>query len=333
MPIEIQKEVLKSFLLSNQNTGYCREKWFKKHYVELYNDFLTWNFPDDFRFPQKLFHYLNDDKELKLGHCIVCEKRCSFGNFKHGYPQHCSFKCVGKDKERVEKMKQTCLEKYGVDNPFKNEEIKEKIKQTNLEKYGVENYAQTEECKEKAKQTNLERYSVEYYSQTDEHNERVKQTSQEKFGTDYYTQTDEYKERARQTCLDKYGVDNPFKDEAIKEKIKQTNLEKYGVESYTQSDEFKEKYKQTCLEKYDAESYTQTDDFKENFKNSDWVKKSIEHPYYLNAIKVWTKRDVKKREIAKKNNLNYLEIFSCNLDEVATSINNYIFSLGAYGGE
>ena len=34
--------------------------------------------------------------------------------------------------------------------------------------------------------------------------------------------------------------------------------------------------------------------------------------YYNNAIKVWTISDIKKRETAKKNNLNYIELFSKN---------------------
>ena len=36
------------------------------------------------------------------------------------------------------KIKNTCLKRYGADNPLQSEEIKEKIKKTNLEKYGVE---------------------------------------------------------------------------------------------------------------------------------------------------------------------------------------------------
>ena len=37
------------------------------------------------------------------------------------------------------KTKNTCLEKYGVDNPMKLNIVKEKSKQTCLEKYGVDN--------------------------------------------------------------------------------------------------------------------------------------------------------------------------------------------------
>jgi DNA-binding CsgD family transcriptional regulator len=42
----------------------------------------------------------------------------------------------------IEKYKQTCMQKYGVENTFQLEEIKDKIRQTNKEKYGVENNAQ-----------------------------------------------------------------------------------------------------------------------------------------------------------------------------------------------
>ena len=34
------------------------------------------------------------------------------------------------------------------------------------------------------------------------------------------------------------------------------------------------------------------------------------HGFYLTAIKVWTISDPKKRETAKKNNLNYVELFN-----------------------
>ena len=42
--------------------------------------------------------------------------------------------------------------------------------------------------------------------------------------------------------------------------------------------------------------------------------KSKNTKYYNNAINTWTIRDVNKRETAKQNNLNYLEIFSCDFD-------------------
>ena len=62
-----------------------------------------------------------------------------------------------------EKNKETCLQRYGVDNPMKNKDIQEKTKQTCLDKYGVETYLKSEEYLskrqyyiEKAKQTCLD---------------------------------------------------------------------------------------------------------------------------------------------------------------------------------
>lgn len=77
-----------------------------------------------------------------------------------------------------EKVKQTMLEKYGVETPILNKEILQKIKQTNQERYGAENAAQsdiisqkikltlsTQESKQKRINTNLERYGVEHFNE------------------------------------------------------------------------------------------------------------------------------------------------------------------------
>lgn len=43
-----------------------------------------------------------------------------------------------------------------------------------------------------------------------------------------------------------------------------------------------------------------------------WKEKSKDSKFYENAIKVWAKSDVKKRKIAKKNKLNWIEFFNMN---------------------
>ena len=52
--------------------------------------------------------------------------------------------------------------------------------------------------------------------------------------------------------------------------------------------------------------------------------KSKNTQYYINAINTWTISDVKKRNIAKQNNLNYLEIFTKYVDEAIKQFNEYI---------
>lgn len=63
----------------------------------------------------------------------------------------------------IEKRRETMLRKYGVENPFQNEEIKQKIKETNLKKYGVENPNQLKSFKQesikKQKKTLAKKYN------------------------------------------------------------------------------------------------------------------------------------------------------------------------------
>ena len=55
-----------------------------------------------------------------------------------------------------------------------------------------------------------------------------------------------------------------------------------------------------------------------------WQEKSKNSKYYQNAIENWTIRDVEKRDIAKKNNLNWIEIFSTKLDDILQQIRDRI---------
>ena len=59
-----------------------------------------------------------------------------------------------------DKFKETCIKKYGVDNPGKAKSVIEKHKQTCLEKYGVSSYNKTDEFKERYKNTCLDKYGV-----------------------------------------------------------------------------------------------------------------------------------------------------------------------------
>lgn len=83
---------------------------------------------------------------------------------KHGDPNY----------NNQKKSKQTMFERYGVENAFQLQKVIEqtksrdwskrnqKLKKTCLKKYGVDNYAKTNECKEKIKKTCLKRYGVEH---------------------------------------------------------------------------------------------------------------------------------------------------------------------------
>lgn len=181
----------KLFEILKNKPCYIREREFKKHFQKEYLDILTWNFPEHFKFKQKLYHYINDDKNLKLGLCKICGKRCAFKNLTIGYREFCSQKCSAKYIQNLEetkiKIKHTCLKKYGTENVFASEYGKNKIKETNLERYGVEYPMQSKEILEKSKQTCLKHYGVDNPIKSKIIQDKIKNACLVKYGKPYYS--------------------------------------------------------------------------------------------------------------------------------------------------
>ncbi|MGI0075818.1 MAG: DUF7487 domain-containing protein [Nitrosopumilaceae archaeon] len=67
--------------------------------------------------------------------------------------------------KQKDKITQSIMDKYGVENPQQSLQIREKTKQTNFEKYGIEEQFSSPTFREKIKQINLERYGVEHVAQ------------------------------------------------------------------------------------------------------------------------------------------------------------------------
>ena len=237
----------------------------------------------------------------------------------------------------LEKMKATNIEKYGYDNYAKTDECKDKIKSTNIERYGSDWYFQSEEYKNKVKSSNLEKYGSEWYIQSSDFKNKAKDTLIEKYGYDNYTKSDESKERYK----NKEYVDQ------IKMKMKTTNLKKYGVEYYNHktnmivskdtiyellSNRFPDIIRQyrSSLYPYNCDFYIPSLDiyieYQGNWTHGDspfnssniehqnklkeWENKSEYSSYYKNAIYVWTDLDVRKRKIARQNNIKLLEFWT-----------------------
>ena len=174
-------------------------------------------------------------------------------------------------KEIVDKIKTTCLDKYGNECSLHSKEVKETI----LKKYGTENACQSQEVKDKIKkkyQTQKDKLkendNVEHQFQSQKFKDKMKENCLLKYGVEHISQSQEYKDKMKENCLLKYGETSFLKTEAVKEKIKATCLKKYGVENYSQTPEFKEQYKQTCLKKYGVEHPFQLEEFKEKFKQT-----------------------------------------------------------------
>ena len=181
--------------------------------------------------------------------CKQCGKKLSV-DFARENKQYCSHKCAGNSIERLEKVKKTTLDRYGVKNAFQSKEIQEKQKKTCIEKYGVENAFQSEEIKEKSKQTCLKRYGTEFAGQSEEIKEKIKRVNLGRYGFEHASQNEDVKNKMKETNLERYGVIAPAQNEQVIEKMKQTCLERYGVDCSLKDVEIDKKRKDTWFLEY-----------------------------------------------------------------------------------
>jgi len=246
-----------------------------------------------------------------------------------------------------EKTKYTCQQKYGVDNPaqletnlFKKDNpqhydyIKEKTKATRINKYNQYmspnniSILLSNEVKQKRldsfKKTMLNRYNDITYRNTYKH----KQTCINKYGVDSYSKTKLFK----QTIKDKRDI--------IQNKINKTkqNNNSFNV-SLPENESYiliKDKYSDV-IRQYKSNDYPFICDFyipsldlyiecnyhwthgghhynednrEDQLLVEKWKQKNTK--FYDIAINTWTVRDVNKRNIAKDNNLNYMEFWNIN---------------------
>lgn len=247
---EQDQYILDNYLNKNGHSNGTKIYHMKKFYPDDYQYVMT-RFSDSESIKETIYRIKHGLEERPK--CPICGKAIAFRNSE--FKKHCSIKCSANDNATREKCRQTCQEKYGMDNVFQVGEVIDKIKTTNLERYRETSYTKTKEYKDKAVQTNLDKYCVKYASQAEVVKDKIKKTNLEKYGVEYASQFELVKERVRQTSLARYGVPCTFQSKSSLEKIRKTNLEKYGVEYISQSNLVKEKVKQTCIDKYGSVSY------------------------------------------------------------------------------
>ena len=209
-----------------------------------------------------------------------------------------------------------------------------------MSKYGAKCYSQTKECRKKVKQTLKERYGNENYVNV----EKYKENCLKKYGVPTTALLPNVIKKKQETCLKKYGSISYQQSEHHKKKVKEIMEKQYNTKkehnTFTISnqeiiifDKLKSIYPNT-KKQYKSEKYPFTCDFyipeidtyieyqghwshgKEPYIDTDsqretvklWESKNTK--YYNNAIEVWTKRDVNKRQIAKENHINWIEFFN-----------------------
>ena len=117
-----------------------------------------------------------------------------------------------------EKIKATCVERFGVEHASQNAGVREKVKATCVERFGVENPFQNFGVKEKSKSTCLEKFGVDHACQNLKVREKIEATCFKNFGVKFSMQNSKVMEKSKSTCLKKFGVEHAMQNSEVSEK-------------------------------------------------------------------------------------------------------------------
>lgn len=316
-----------------------KEGGFRKHYPSFYDEYSQTTFPEEIDilpFKQKLWHFLKDIYVIPK--CKICGNDVSFETRKNqwGYHLYCSGDCAMHDEDVKQQMFKTKELLYGDKNYNNKEKLINTIsKRSNEEK---------REISERSKQTRLLKNDGKYFS--NESILKIKETTFNKYGVDSFTKTQMFRGLIsdQQTIIQNKQYKTKKKNHSFNSSKIERELEEYfivnGINYISQykSDE----YPFTCDFYFpDSNYYIEVQGnwthgrhpFDSNDINdieilNEWKSKSENSDFYKKAIYVWTEHDVKKRNIAKENKINYLEIFSCDFDTCLNQmISNRVFAV------
>ena len=176
--------------------------------------------------------YLKKENE---GVCY-CGNNTKFSGLTYGYTKYCSYNCLHRSLETKQKKKETFQKNYGVDNIF---QLNNKIKQSYINKLGVENPSQLQNVKNKKNITNLKNIGVDNPSKCCDIKEKKKETFQKHYHVDNCFQSEHIKDKIKKTCINRYGDYNISRTQFFKKKYREICLKKYGVDHYAKTFQFR----------------------------------------------------------------------------------------------
>jgi hypothetical protein len=207
------------------------------------------------------------------------------------------------------KSKNTCIEKYGVDNPTKLKEISNKISDTYKNKSDGEKIKLVENLKKSI----FDKYG-DWFTKTDEYKSKVKESNIYKYGMDHRS-TKTFKNKVKDTIMSKYGVYNVSQIEVSYKKswfgnkingvhhsglLYQGTYELDFLEKYFDS-VIIEKIKPIKYELNDNTHYYHPDFYLPKYNLIIEIKSSYTYNYDL-------EKNLKKKEYSLKNGYNFLFI-------------------------
>lgn len=235
------------------------------------------------------------------------------------------------------KQKQTLIERYGVESIMQCEEFKDKLFRTIKERYGGIGLS-SPDIRKKQEQSMIDRYGVRHNWQSKDELLNGQKTREELYGNKNYVCTDMFLQYMKDNVDERIEKINntkkkkgSFNTSGVEEKLNEYLLS-INISFYRQYKD--ERYPYSCDFYFpDMDLFLELNALWTHggkpFEGSENDMKLVEYweskgtQYYLNAIENWTVRDVEKRETAKRNKLNYIEIFSNDIDDIINELKKY----------
>ena len=224
--------------------------------------------------------------------CPECGNPCKvkYSKLKPFYSTCGNKECIYKRKGNG--PKEACLKKYGKENIFQTNFVKEKIKETCLKKYGVEHYNKSKYFKQKMSIIASSEDFQNKRNTTLKNNNTWNSSKDEEY---IYNELIKYFSNIyRQYKSELYPFNCDFYIPEI-----DTYIEYQGSDLHN-------------FKPYDCNNINHQNEIiqlKEKSEKRKQITKKNKTRYDL-RIETWSIRDVKKRNIAKENNLNYIELWN-----------------------
>ena len=238
------------------------------------------------------------------------------------------FNCSSKSEIVKEKSKQTCLKRYGVEYTGQIKEAKEKSKKTCLEKYGSEYYIGSKDCLEKTIEFSKQNYNVDWFTKSKEIKNKAKETMLRRYGVEYSMQIPKNKEymsylmssyKMQERRYNTMKRNHTFNSSSTEEELflyiksrfptvvrqyKDKNRYPYFCDFYIpELDYFIE-----LQGYYTHGKHPFNPNSNEDLQLIEYYKKKYGED--CQPITIWSIKDVEKRDCAKRNHLNFKEVWS-----------------------
>ena len=278
------KDIISEF--NNLNHPHNKFAWFLFHSNQEIKDYIHNRYNDSNSDKESLQRILNNIDNIPS--CPICGNKVKYiGRPNRIYSKYCCNECKFKDIDLVERHKQGCLKKYGVENISQVKEIKEKKEKTFLRHFGTKNnYGRSSVVNNIFK-----RRKSNNTLNTSKSEEELYLYIKEKFPSVIR----QYKDKER------YPWHCDFYIPELDCFIEYNGFQGHGKHAYNPNS---------------IEDKSIVEEWNKRYNNG-------EHPLYKRMIEGWTIYDVNKRETAKRNNLNFYEFWS--LEEGKTFI-DFLYS-------